>query len=91
MGQCYHCKKTGHLIVDCPSLQVIMSRKKHKKKAMVATWDDSEIESKEKVDITNVCFMANGDEASKVTFEKSLDEDNLIWMHLLDFFEELLE
>ena len=32
IGPCYHCKKTGHLITDCPSLQAITSKKVHKKK-----------------------------------------------------------
>ena len=77
MGPCYHCKKTGHLIVDCPSLQVTKLRRKHKNKVMVVTCDDSETESEEKVDTTNVCFLTNGDEVSKVTLETSLDEDDL--------------
>ena len=71
MGPCYHCKKMGHLIADCPSLQVTISKKVHKKKkAMVATWDDSETESEEEVDTANICFMAKGDEASKVNLMK---------------------
>ena len=42
----FHCKRTGHLIADCPSLQAITSKNVHKKKkAMVATWDDSETKS----------------------------------------------
>jgi len=31
----YHCKKTGYLIADCPSLQATIFKKLHKK-AMVA-------------------------------------------------------
>ena len=63
IGSFYHCKKTGHLINDCPSLQATTSRKiQKKKKAMVATWDDLETESEEEIDITHVCFMVNGEE-----------------------------
>jgi len=58
---------------------------------MVATWDDSETESKEKVDTANICFMANRDEVSKVTFESSLDEDDLTMDELERFFKELQE
>jgi len=56
-----------------------------KKKAMVATWDDSETESEEKIDTTHMCFMAHGDEASKVNLENSL-EDDLIMDELAQFF-----
>ena len=44
---------------------------------MVATWDDSESESKEEIDTANMCFMAHGEDATKVCFENSLDEDEL--------------
>ena len=53
---------------------------------MVSTCDDSETESEEKVDTANICFMANGDEAFKVTFETSLNEDDLILNELARFF-----
>ena len=50
MGPCYHYKKTGHLIADCPLLQATTSRKmQKKKKAMVATWDDLETKCKEEM------------------------------------------
>ena len=38
---CYECKKPGHIRSECPLLN------KLKKKAMVATWDDSDEESSE--------------------------------------------
>jgi len=57
MGPCYHCKKIGHFLADFPSLQATTSKILHKKKAMVATWDDLEIDFEEKNDIANVCFM----------------------------------
>ena len=53
MGPYYHCKKMGYLIADYLSLQATTSKKVHKKKkAMVATWDDSKTESEEEIDTT---------------------------------------
>ena len=87
MGPCYHCKKTGHLIADCPSLQATTSKKvQKKKKIIVATWDDSETESKEEINTIHVCFMANREETSKINFETSLDEDDLTMDELARFF-----
>ena len=61
-GPYFHCKRTGHLIADCPSLQATTSKNVHKKKkAMVATWDDSEMESEEEIDTVHMCFMAHDD------------------------------
>ena len=48
----FHCKKTGHLIANYPSLQAVTSKRPHKK-VMVATWNDSKIESDKEVDIAN--------------------------------------
>ena len=60
-----------------------------KKKAMVATRDDSETESKEEIDTAHMCFMAHGDEASKVNLENSLKDEDLTMNELAQFFEEL--
>ena len=50
-GPYFHCKKTGHLIADCSSLQATTSKNVYKKKkAMVATWDYSKTDSEEKID-----------------------------------------
>ena len=51
------------------------SKKPFKKKALKATWN-SESESKEEVDTTNVCFMAN-DSTPKITFKPSLNDSEL--------------
>ena len=78
MGPYYHCKKTGHLIAEFASLQATTSRNiQKKKKAMVATWDDSETESKEEINSAYVCFIANREETSKLTLDSSLDDDEL--------------
>ena len=51
MGPYFHCKKTCHLIADFPSLQDTNSKNVHKKKkAMVAIWDDLEMNSEEEID-----------------------------------------
>ena len=87
-GPCFHCKKIGHLIADCPALQATTSKNgSKKKKAMVATWDDSESESEEENDAAHMCFMAHGEDASKVTLENSIDDDDLTMDELAHFFE----
>ena len=42
---CYKCKKIGHLRVDCPYL------KKRRKKALTATWSDSEESSEDEQNV----------------------------------------
>ena len=56
---CFECKKSGHIKAECPLLKY--KNKKVKKKAMVATWSDSEIssdEEEEEKEVANLCFMA---------------------------------
>ncbi|KAH9679703.1 hypothetical protein KPL71_026239 [Citrus sinensis] len=58
--KCYECKKLGHIRTECPLLN------KLKKKAMVATWDDSDEEKnddEEHQEMTNLALMAIGDES----------------------------
>ncbi|KAH9698132.1 hypothetical protein KPL71_023896 [Citrus sinensis] len=57
---CYECKKPGHIRPECPLLN------KFKKKAMVATWDDSDEETSnedEQQEMTNLALMAIGEES----------------------------
>ena len=90
MGPYFHCKKTGHLITDFPLLQATNFKNVHKKKkAMVTTWDDSETNSEEEIDAAHICFMANGEEASMVNLETSLEDNDLTLDELAQFFEEL--
>ncbi|KAH9770162.1 hypothetical protein KPL71_012287 [Citrus sinensis] len=66
--KCYECKKPGYIRTECPLLN------KLKKKAMVATWDDSNEETsddKEHQEMTNLALMAIGDES-----DDELDEVN---------------
>ncbi|KAH9649857.1 hypothetical protein KPL70_026141 [Citrus sinensis] len=54
---CYECKKPGHIRSECPLIN------KLKKKAMVATWDDSEEESNDEEgsqEVSNLTLMAIG-------------------------------
>ncbi|KAH9667979.1 hypothetical protein KPL70_021252 [Citrus sinensis] len=54
---CYECKKPGHIRSECPLI------KKFKKKAMVATWDDSEEDSSDEEglqEVSNLALMAIG-------------------------------
>ena len=76
-------KKPGHIKYDCPLYK--SEAKRRMKKAMMATWCDSE-ESSEKEnekEVANMCFMAI-DDLDEVNSNYS-DED----MH--DVFEELYE
>ena len=54
---------------------------------MMATWNDSKIESEEEIDTAHMCFMAHSDEASKVNLENSLEDDNLTMDELAQFFK----
>ncbi|KAL5544086.1 hypothetical protein UlMin_007870 [Ulmus minor] len=58
---CYECNKPRHIKPDCPQL------KHGKKKAMVATWDDSDSSESESEndEQASVCFMTIQDEVSK--------------------------
>ncbi|GAV71273.1 zf-CCHC domain-containing protein/DUF4219 domain-containing protein/UBN2 domain-containing protein [Cephalotus follicularis] len=71
---CYECKKPGHFKNDCPNLK--KKEKFKKKKAFVATWDDSDLSiSEEESDgeVDNIDFMAiEEEEEDEVNF--SFDE-----------------
>ena len=62
---CYKCKKLGHIKFECPILK--KQSKKPSKKAMVATWSDSEASDDDSYDdeVANICLMTIDD--SKVT------------------------
>ena len=56
---CYECKKPEHIRLECPLLN------KLKKKAMVATWDDSDEDSSDEEksqEVSNLTLMALGDD-----------------------------
>ncbi|KAH9801518.1 hypothetical protein KPL71_001066 [Citrus sinensis] len=81
--KCYEYKKPGHIRTECPILN------KLKKRAMVATWDDSDEETsddEEHQEMTNLALMAIGDES-----DDELDEVNDLstYDELYDAFKEL--
>ncbi|KAH9783541.1 hypothetical protein KPL71_009348 [Citrus sinensis] len=80
---CYECKKPGHIRPECPLLN------KLKKKAMVATWDDSYEETSDDDDqqeMTNLALMAVGEESCD-----ELDEVSVLptYDELHDAFKDL--
>ncbi|KAL6322007.1 hypothetical protein AAG906_003148 [Vitis piasezkii] len=64
---CFKCKKPGHIKYDCPIYK--SEAKRRMKKAMMATWSESEesFEEENEKEVANMCFMAidDLDEGSK--------------------------
>ncbi|KAH9671187.1 Integrase catalytic domain-containing protein [Citrus sinensis] len=80
---CYECKKPGHIQPECPLLN------KLKKKAIVATWDDSDEETSDEDDqqeMTNLTLMVVGEESCD-----ELDEVSVLptYDELHDAFKDL--
>ncbi|KAL5562884.1 hypothetical protein UlMin_032631 [Ulmus minor] len=78
---CYEYNKPHHYKYECPQL------KQGRKKAMLATWDDSDSSDSEseKDECANVCFMTIHDEV--INFEP--DSSNFSYDELLNAFKEL--
>ena len=68
-----------------------MSKKSYKKSVIKSTSDDSESESKEEVDVANMCFMVQSDVTHKVKSESTLDDAELTFDDLALAFEDLQE
>ena len=65
---CYECKKLGHFRSEYPQLK--KGPKKYKKKAMMATWSDSDESDSEEEDSheqANLCLMAHKNEVNAET------------------------
>ena len=71
---CYKCKKLGHIKYDCS----IYKAKKEKKRAMMATWSQSEDSSDDENEneFSNMCFMAFEDQ-DKVSSDFDSDDDEV--------------
>ncbi|GAV90294.1 zf-CCHC domain-containing protein, partial [Cephalotus follicularis] len=83
---CYECKKPGHFKNECPNLKKKekFNKEHSKKKAMVATWDDSDPSSSEQEsdeEVANLAFMA--------IEEKNEDEVNFTFDELQNAYEKL--
>ena len=70
---CFKCEKPGHIKYGCPLYK--SETKRRKKKAMMATWSESEesFEEENEKEVANMCFMAM-DELDEVNSNFS-DED----------------
>ncbi|GAV91095.1 zf-CCHC domain-containing protein/UBN2 domain-containing protein [Cephalotus follicularis] len=86
---CYECKKPGHFKNECPNLKKKEQFKKRneyvkKKKAIVATWSDSDSsisEEESDEEVANIAFMAIEDEEE--------DEVKFSFDELQDAYENL--
>jgi len=87
---CFNCKKTGHLIADCPDLQKEKSKEKSKKpvfksnkfkkqikKSLMATWEDLDNESEsDKDDAEDEANIAMGLVATVENEKESSDAES---------------
>src|SRR3954469_23629094 len=74
---CYECNEPGHYKNECPKLQKENPKKKfHKKKGLMATWDDSDSESEpdSEGEQANIALMATVDDGSESTTESDSEE-----------------
>src|SRR4051812_56400 len=93
---CYECNEPGHFKNECPKLQKENPKKKfHKKKGLMATWDDSESESESdsKGEQANIALMATVDDGSESTSESDSKEvfSELFREELVSSLTELLK
>ncbi|GAV86539.1 zf-CCHC domain-containing protein [Cephalotus follicularis] len=97
---CYECKKPGHFKNECPNLkkkEKFIKEHSKKNKAMVATWDDSDLSSSDESgsdeEVVNFALMAmeedtSGDESeSEVNF--TFDELQIAYEKLYDECENV--
>ncbi|KAK2990866.1 hypothetical protein RJ640_001966 [Escallonia rubra] len=91
---CYECGRTGHIKKYCPQLKNKsasssdrdIKEKKFKPRKALLTWDDcdeSDKETSEDNDVTQLCFMAKDDHSDEVISTENSDYNKLE----LDFLE----
>src|SRR4051812_10294165 len=91
---CYECNEPGHYKNECPKLQKENPKKKfHKKKGLMATWNESEDESDSEGEQANFTLMAIEDDGSESTSESDSEEvfSELSREELVSSLTELLE
>src|SRR3954468_17601623 len=91
---CYECNEPGHYKNECPKLQKENPKNKfHKKKGLMATWDDSESESDSEGEQANFALMAREDDRLESTSESDSKEvfSELSREELVSSLTELLE
>src|SRR4051812_6480949 len=91
---CYECNEPGHIKNECPKLQKENPKKKfHKKKGLMATWDDSESESNSEGEQANLALMATVDDGSESTSKSDSEEvfSEISREELVSSLNELLE
>ncbi|GAV56542.1 LOW QUALITY PROTEIN: zf-CCHC domain-containing protein/UBN2 domain-containing protein, partial [Cephalotus follicularis] len=86
---CYECNKLGHYKSDCPKLKKNKEHSK-KKKAMMATWSDSDNSSSDEEcdgEVANITIMAiENEDENEVQLSTYLSYDEL-----KDIYDELVE
>ncbi|GAV58215.1 zf-CCHC domain-containing protein/UBN2 domain-containing protein [Cephalotus follicularis] len=86
---CFECKKPGHFKNECPNLkkkEKFIKGHSKKKKAMVATWDDSDSSSSEEV--VNFALMAMEEDTSG---DESENEVKFTFKELQNAYENLFK
>ncbi|GAV64528.1 zf-CCHC domain-containing protein/UBN2 domain-containing protein, partial [Cephalotus follicularis] len=90
---CYECKKPGHFKNECPNIkkkEKFIKEHSKKKKAMVATWDDSDLSSSEESgsdeEVVNFALMAMEEDTSE---DESENEVNFTFDELQNAYEKL--
>ncbi|GAV81113.1 zf-CCHC domain-containing protein [Cephalotus follicularis] len=90
---CYECKKPGHFKNECPNLkkkEKFIKEHSKKKKAMVATCDDSDLSSSEESgsdeEVVNFALMAMEEDTSE---DESENEVNFTFNELQNAYEKL--
>ncbi|GAV92289.1 zf-CCHC domain-containing protein/UBN2 domain-containing protein, partial [Cephalotus follicularis] len=92
---CYECKKPGHFKNECPNLkkkEKFIKEHSKKKKAMIATWDDSDLSSSEESgsdeEVVNFALMAMEEDTSE---DESKNEVNFTFDELQNAYEKLYD
>ena len=84
LGPCFGCGLPGHIVKDCPVLQMKAEKHKHKakkefRKAMIAAWSDSDSSDSDKEEeMANLCLMAKDVQEIEPENLDEVDYSNLL-------------